>query len=82
MKLRNWSRKSVLVCGVISLLAGGAARAQSASAKSPAIVLVDGADAAQWQTWTKDVGWQVIAPAADTANTNIDVRVQALASTA
>jgi predicted esterase len=82
MKLRNWSRKSVLVCGVISLLAGGAARAQSASAKSPAIVLVDSADAAQWQTWTKDIGWQVIAPAAETANTDIDVRVQALASTA
>jgi hypothetical protein len=42
-------------------------------------VLVDGADAPQWQTWTKDLGWQVIAPAAD-ANPSIDVRVQALAS--
>jgi len=41
---------------------------------------VDGADAAQWQTWTKDLGWQVIVPPADAANANPDVRVQALAS--
>jgi hypothetical protein len=80
MKLRNWPRKSVLVCGIISLLARGAAGAQGAPAKSPAIVLVDGADAAQWQTWTKDLGWQVIVPAGDAANANPDVRVQALAS--
>ena len=82
MKSRNWSRKSVLACGIISLLARGAAAAaaQATQVKSPAIVLVDGADAAQWRTWTKDLGWQVIAPAADAANTNIDVRVQALVS--
>jgi hypothetical protein len=49
-------------------------------AKSPAIVLVDGADAAQWQTWTKDLGWQVIVPPAEAANANPDLRVQALAS--
>jgi dienelactone hydrolase len=41
-------------------------------------VLVDGADAEQWRTWTKDLGWQVIAPAA--ANPNPDLWVQALAS--
>ena len=80
MKSRSWSRKSVLACGIISLLARGAAGAQAAPAKSPAIVLVDGADAAQWQTWTKDLGWQVIAPAGPegrpAANANIDVRVQ------
>jgi predicted esterase len=84
MKLRNWSRESVLVCGIISLLARGAVAAQAVAAKSPAIVLVDGADAAQWQSWTKDLGWQVIAPAGPgghpAANPNIDVRVQALAS--
>ena len=84
MKSKSWSRKSVLVCGVISLLAGPgghpAAAAQATPAKSPAIVLVDGADAAQWRTWTKDLGWQVIAPAVDAAKANIDVRVQALAS--
>jgi dienelactone hydrolase len=80
MKSRSWSRKSVLACGIISLLARGAAAAQATPAKSPAIALVDGADAAQWRTWTKDLGWQVIAPAADAANANIDVRMQALVS--
>ena len=84
MKSRSWSRKSVLVCGIISLLARGAAAAQATPAKSPALVLVDGADAAQWRTWTKDLGWQVIAPAGPggrpAANANIDLRVQALAS--
>jgi len=78
MKSRSWSRKSVLACGIISLFARGAAAAQAAPAKSPAIVLVDGADAEQWRTWTKDLGWQVIAPAA--ANPNPDLWVQALAS--
>jgi predicted esterase len=82
MKSRSWSRKFVLACGIISLLARGAAAAaaQATQVKSPAIVLVDGADAAQWRTWTKDLGWQVIVPAADAANANIDVRVEALAS--
>jgi hypothetical protein len=81
MKSRNWSRISVLACGIISLLACGAAAAQATPAKSPAIVVVDGADAAQWRTWTKDLGWQVIAPAGPpAANANIDARVQALAS--
>jgi predicted esterase len=78
MKSRSWSRKSALACGIISLLARGAAAAQAAPAKSPALVLADGADAAQWRTWTKDLGWQVIAPAGDAATANIDVRVQAL----
>ncbi len=80
MKSRNWSRKSVLAYGIISLLVHGAAAAQAVAAKSPAIALVDGADAAQWQTWTKDLGWQVIVPPADAANANPDLRVQALAS--
>jgi dienelactone hydrolase len=79
MKLKNWSRKSVLVCGIISLLARGAAAAQAASTKSPAIALVDGADAAEWQNWSKDLGWQVVV-AAGAANPNIDLRVRALAS--
>jgi predicted esterase len=79
MKSRSWPGKSVLACGIISLLAPVAAAAQATPAKSPAIVLVDGADAAQWQTWTKDLGWQVIAPAVN-PNPNPDLRVQALAS--
>src|SRR5271157_5953071 len=80
MKSKSWSRTFALACGIISLFARGAAAAQATPAKSPAIVLVDGADAAQWQAWTKDLGWQVIAPSADAANANIDVRVQTLAS--
>jgi hypothetical protein len=89
MTSRSWSRKSVLACGIISLLAwpGGhpAAAAQAtpaaaSPAKSPAIALVDGADAEQWRTWTKDIGWQVIVPAAEGANRNPDGWVQALAS--
>jgi predicted esterase len=83
MTSRSWSRKFVLACGIISLLAGGAAAAQArpaaTPAKSPAIVLVDGADAEQWRTWTKDIGWQVIAPAAE-ANGNPDTWVQTLAT--
>src|ERR1035437_11048102 len=78
MKSRSWSRKSVLACGIISLLARRPAAARPTPAKSPAIALVDGEDAAQWRTWTKDLGWQVIAPAADAANANVDARVQAL----
>ena len=61
---KNWSRRSVLACG-ISLLACALAPAQTSStqAKTPAIALIDAADAAQWQTWTKSVGWQVITAA-------------------
>ena len=45
----------------------------------PAIALLDAADAAQWQNWTRELGWQVIAP--EGANIpNIDARVQALAT--
>jgi predicted esterase len=48
-------------------------------AKSPAIALVNGADAAQWQNWTRDLGWRVIASEA-TADTSIDQRVLSLAA--
>jgi hypothetical protein len=63
----------VLVCAT-SLLAGGIAWAQ----KVPAIALVDAADAAQWQTLTAEIGWQVLFAPAD-PDANIDKRVQALA---
>ena len=53
-----------------------AGRAQTAPAK-PAIALVDPADAAQWQTWTAPLGWQVIVPSA-AANAGIDALVQSL----
>ena len=41
--------------------------------------MLDTAEAAQWQTWTKDLGWKVIAPAGLPANVAIDARVQAAA---
>ena len=77
---KNWSRRSVLACG-ISLLACALAPAQTSSnqAKTPAIALIDAADAAQWQTWTKSVGWQVIT-AAGASDTDIDARARALAA--
>jgi dienelactone hydrolase len=51
--------------------------AQPAPPGKPAIALIDSSDAAPWQTWAGEAGWQVIAPAA-AANGNIDARVQAL----
>jgi hypothetical protein len=75
MTLKNWLRRSVLACG-ISLLA-----AQPAAQKTPAFALIDSADEAQWQTWAKELGWQVIAPAAPSGGPlAIDARVQALAA--
>jgi pimeloyl-ACP methyl ester carboxylesterase len=74
--LRNWSRKFALGFGTISLLGWGTAAAQ-APRKSPVIALVDSGDLAQWETWTKDVGWLVIAPSVE-ANSPIDTRIQAL----
>ena len=40
---------------------------------------MDGADAVQWQSWTRELGWQVIAPEG-AADKNIDLRVLALGS--
>jgi predicted esterase len=87
--LRNWPRESALVCGTISLLACSCALAQAdlpvaaapAPEKTPAIALLDAADAPQWQAWTKDLGWKVIASptaAASAQAGGIDARVQAL----
>ena len=72
--MKNWPRKFALACGTISLLAGAAAQP---AAKPPAIALLDSGDAAQWQTWTKDLGWRVIAPKID-AEATIDARILAL----
>jgi predicted esterase len=77
---KNWSRRFVLACG-ISLLTRALAPAQTLPAqnKPPAIALIDAADAPQWQTWTKGVGWQLITPAG-TPDADIDARVKALAA--
>jgi hypothetical protein len=47
--------------------------------KPPAIALLDANDTAQWQNWTREAGWQVIAAAAAPAP-DIDSRVRALAA--
>ena len=44
----------------------------------PAIVLPDPRDTAQWQKWTSDLGWQVIAPAID-PKSDADTRSTAVA---
>jgi hypothetical protein len=85
--LKNWPRKSALACATISLLACCAARAQTdlpvpaaaAAGKSPAIAVLDPAELEQWQSWTKEVGWKVIAPTGLAPKVAIDNRVQALA---
>jgi len=70
MKLRSWRRRFLPACA-ISLLAG------SCAASTPALALVDSADAAQWEAALKDAGWRVIT--AGTAD-NPDARVEALAA--
>ncbi|SPE33982.1 conserved exported hypothetical protein [Candidatus Sulfopaludibacter sp. SbA6] len=91
---KNWSGKSVRACGTISLLVcfgyacfDGCLAAQSPAAlpppapspvKTPAIALIDAADASQWQTWAQAVGWRVVT-SSGTA-TAIDQRVEALAA--
>ena len=59
---RNSPNEFVRAC-TISLLFCWSLAAQSQPTKPPAIALLDAADAAQWQNWTRELGWQVIAPA-------------------
>ena len=51
----------------------------AAPIKTPAVALLDAADAVQWQIWTREPGWQVIAPPGALAP-DIDSRVRALAA--
>jgi predicted esterase len=51
----------------------------AAPTKPPAVALLDANDAAQWQNWTRELGWQVIAPAG-APEPAIDSRVRALAA--
>src|SRR5579885_2860379 len=85
---KNWLRRSVLGCGIVSILAGLPLGAQEvptlpvpaaapATGKSPALALLDAADASQWQAWAKEAGWAVIAPAAPSQG--VDNKVLALA---
>jgi predicted esterase len=77
MKSKDWSRRSGLAFA-ISLLGCGVAVAQTAANKSPAVALLDVADAVEWKNWTRESGWKVLTSAGP-ANPNIDVRVQELA---
>ena len=76
MTSRNWPNEFVRACATISLILCGSLAAQT---KAPAIALLDAGDAVQWQNWTREAGWQVIAPAG-AAGTDIDSRVRALAT--
>jgi predicted esterase len=83
----------VRACATISLLLGWPLGAQmnptqppaapaqppAAQPKTPAVALLDSGDAVQWRNWTRDLGWQVIAPASAPA-ADIDSRVRALAA--
>lgn len=71
MRSRSSPKRSAAVCAIFSLFACGAA------AQTPAIALVDPADAPQWQAWTKEIGWRVI-PASQADNP--DARVLSLVS--
>jgi predicted esterase len=76
MTSRNWPNEFVRACATISLILCWPLEAQT---KVPAIALLDAGDTAQWQNWTREAGWQVIAPAGAPA-TDIDSRVRALAA--
>ena len=86
MTSRNWPNEFVRACATISLLLGwplGAQAAQNqppaAQSRTPAIALLDPDDAVQWRVWTREPGWQVIAPPG-TGAPDIDSRVRALAA--
>ena len=66
---------------VVSLLIGWPLAAQS---KMPAVALLDAGDTVQWQNWTRELGWQVIAPPTvpGAPGADIDSRVRALAAAA
>jgi predicted esterase len=76
MTSRNWPNEFVRACATISLILCWPLEAQT---KVPAIALLDAGDAAQWQNWTREAGWQVIVPAG-APGTDIDSRVRALAA--
>jgi predicted esterase len=51
----------------------------AAQTRTPAIALLDPSDAADWQNWTKSLGWRVLAPSTK-PEANIDTRAQDLAA--
>ncbi|MBZ5580721.1 MAG: hypothetical protein LAQ30_00700 [Acidobacteriia bacterium] len=79
MRSKNSLRRFVPACVTISLLGGGAGQAAEQTAKTPAIAVLAGGEAAQWQAWTKDLGWRVIVPDSS-AGQGADVHVQAVSA--
>ena len=83
MTSKNWPNEfvrafvttSVFLCWPLTVPAVKA-QPPAAKAKTPAVALLDAADAAQWQNWAREAGWQVIVPAG--APQDIDTRVRAL----
>jgi hypothetical protein len=80
---RNWPNEFVRACATISLLLGwplaGQNKPPAAQTKTPAVALLDPSDTLQWQNWTREAGWQVIA-AAGVPGLDIDSRLRALAA--
>jgi predicted esterase len=84
---KNWSRRFAAACGTSLLLSAAllgqelppleAPRQTPSQAKRPAIALIDAADAAQWGTWTKSLGWELIT-AAPPPESDIDARAKLL----
>ena len=79
MTSRNWPKEFVRACATISLLLVWPLAGQTTRTKTPAVALLDPGDAAQWQNWTREAGWQVIA-AAGVPAPDIDSRLRALAA--
>ena len=79
MTSRNWPNEFGRACATISLLLVWPLAGQTTRTKTPAVALLDPGDAAQWQNWTREAGWQAIA-AAGVPAPDIDSRVQALAA--
>ena len=80
---KNWPNEFVRACATISLLLGwplaGQNKPPAAQTKTPAVALLDPSDTLQWQNWTREAGWQVIA-AAGVPAPDIDSRLRALAA--
>ena len=90
MTSRNSPNEFARACFTISLLLCWPLGAQTqpptaqteppaAQRKTPAVALLDAGDIAQWQNWTRELGWRVIAPASAPGG-DIDSRVRALAA--
>jgi hypothetical protein len=77
MKSRSSSSGSALACTALSLLCCCLAAAQAPPSRTPAVVLLDEADAPLWQSVAKETGWQVISPGAQ-APKALDARIKAL----